>query len=70
MLPFTVVLAAAAGLVVAFTKRNRFDASARRVDAPLAEWEASRARLKAAAREVDNSTVAVEVALQPLMAAI
>jgi hypothetical protein len=27
-------------------------------------------RLKAAAREVDNSTVAVEVALQPLIAAI
>jgi hypothetical protein len=69
MLPFTVVAAAAAVLVVAFTKRNGVERSVGRVYAPLAELEASSARLKAAAREVDNSAAAVEVALRPLMAA-
>jgi hypothetical protein len=59
MLPF-IVVAAAAVLVVAFTKRNRFEPSVRRANA----------RLKAAAREVDNSATAVEIALKPLMAAI
>jgi hypothetical protein len=69
MLPF-IVVAAAAVLVVAFTKRNRLEPSVRKANAPLAELEASSARLKAAAREVDNSATAVEIALKPLMAAI
>jgi hypothetical protein len=62
MLPFTIVAAAAAVLVVAFTKRKRPEPSVRSVHAPLAELESSSARLKAAAREVDNSAAAVEVA--------
>jgi hypothetical protein len=70
MLPFTVLVAAAAVLVVAFTKRNHFEPSVRTAYAPLAELEASSAKLKAAAREVDNSAAAVEVALKPLMAPI
>lgn len=53
----------AAVLVLAFTKRNRLAPS------HYAELELRAAKLKASAREVDNSAAAVELALKRLIPA-
>jgi hypothetical protein len=54
---------AAALFVFAFNKRDRFEPPSVR------ESNVRAAKLKAAARKVDSSAAAVEVALKPLMAA-
>jgi hypothetical protein len=57
-----IVGATAATLFVsAFKKRDRFE--------PVRESNVRAVKLKAAARKVDSSAAAVEVALKPLMAA-
>ena len=67
-----IVGATAAALFVfrAFTKRNGSEPSKRNGSKPsIRAVEVQAAKVKAAARKVDSSAAAVEVALKPLMAA-
>ena len=60
------ITVASAVLFVALTIRNR---SVYSCSGPLDEMEVSAAKLKAAAKKVDNSAAAVAVALKPLLPA-
>jgi hypothetical protein len=67
---YIVGAAAAALFVFAFTKRNGSEPSNRNGSKPsMRAVEVQAAKVKAAARKVDSSAAAVEVALKPLMAA-
>ena len=63
---FMITVASAALFVVALTIRNR---SVYSCSGPLDEMEVLAAKLKAAAKKVDNSAAAVAVALKPLLPA-